>query len=102
MDAIKHHILVCCSFRTNGTPQGICSKKGAPDLLGYIEGQLVDRGLDGVQVSSTGCLKVCDRGPAMAIYPQNVWYGNVKTEDDVDAILDALENDEIAEAYRIG
>jgi (2Fe-2S) ferredoxin len=102
MDAIQNHILVCCSFRTNGTPQGICNKKGAPDLLGYIENQLADRGMEGVQVSSTGCLKVCDRGPAMVVYPQNVWYGNVKTEEDIDAILDAMEAGEIAEAYRIG
>jgi (2Fe-2S) ferredoxin len=38
----------------------------------------------------------------MVVYPQNVWYGNVKTEEDIDAILDAMEAGEIAEAYRIG
>jgi (2Fe-2S) ferredoxin len=54
-----------------------------------------------VQVSSTGCLKVCDRGPAMVIYPENIWYGNIKGEDDIDAILDALEEGGVAEELLI-
>ena len=99
MDNNQTHILVCCSFRANGTPQGGCHKKGSGDLLGYLENQLSDRGLDQVQVSSTGCLKVCDRGPAMVVYPANIWYGGVATEEDVDAILDAMEAGGIAEAY---
>lgn len=101
MDNTQTHILVCCSFRTGGTPQGICNKKGSGDLLGYLENQLADRGLDDVQVSSTGCLKVCDRGPALIVYPAGIWYGRVASEDDIDAILDAMERGEIAEAYRI-
>ena len=101
MDTTQTHILVCCSFRTGGAPQGICNKKGSGDLLGYLENQLADRGLDDVQVSSTGCLKVCDRGPALIVYPAGIWYGRVANEDDIDAILDAMEQGEIAEAYRI-
>lgn len=102
MEAPTHHILVCCSFRATGEPQGICHKKGSGDFLAYIENELVDRSLDNVQVSSTGCLKVCDRGPAMVIYPENIWYGGVESEADIDAILDALEEGTVAEDYVIG
>jgi (2Fe-2S) ferredoxin len=101
MEKPNHHILVCCSFRASGEPQGICYKKGSIDFLAYIENELIDRGLENVQVSSTGCLKVCDRGPAMVIYPENLWYGGVETEEDIDAILDALEDGEVAEDYLI-
>ena len=101
MDTSQTHILVCCSFRTGGTPQGICNKKGAGDLLGYLENELSNRGLDEVQVSSTGCLKVCDRGPAMIVYPAGIWYGGVASEGDIDVILDAMEKGEIAQAYHI-
>jgi (2Fe-2S) ferredoxin len=101
MEAPTHHILVCCSFRASGEPQGICHKKGSLNFLAYIENELIDRGLENVQVSSTGCLKVCDRGPAMVIYPENIWYGGVETEEDIDAILDALEDGGIAEDYVI-
>ena len=101
MENTQTHIMVCCSFRTNGSPQGICHKKGSGDLLGYLESQLTEHGLDDVQVSSTGCLKVCDRGPAMIVYPAGVWYGGVATEEDVDAILESMGRGEIAESYRI-
>jgi (2Fe-2S) ferredoxin len=37
----------------------------------------------------------------MIVYPAGIWYGGVGGEDDIDAILDAMERGEIAEAYRI-
>ena len=77
MQKPKHHIFVCGSFRANGAPQGVCNKKSSMQLLQYLEQELADRGLSDVVVSSTGCLKVCDRGPAMVIYPGElvVWRG---------------------------
>ena len=42
----EKHILVCASFRLGGTPQGVCQKKGSTNLLGYLEGELSDRGMD--------------------------------------------------------
>ncbi|MFP4014029.1 MAG: (2Fe-2S) ferredoxin domain-containing protein [Chitinispirillaceae bacterium] len=94
------HILVCGSFRAQGSPQGVCHKKGAISLIQYLQTELSDRGMDDVMVSMTGCLKVCDRGPAMVIYPDNVWYGGLD-ESKIDEILDALENDETVENYLI-
>ena len=99
MDKPDYHIFVCNSFRMSGEPQGICNKKGGPALMQYIEEEILDRGLDAM-ISATGCLKVCDRGPAIVIYPQNYWYGNVN-EDAIDAILDALEDGEACEEYLI-
>jgi (2Fe-2S) ferredoxin len=90
MQKPEYHILVCNSFRLTGEPQGVCNKKGAPGLLQYLEEEISDRGLDAM-VSSTGCLKVCDRGPAMVIYPQGWWYGQLD-EEGIDEILDALED----------
>ncbi len=84
----QYHILVCNSFRLSGEPQGVCNKKGAVSLLQYLEEEIVDRGLD-AQVSSTGCLKVCDRGPAMVVYPAGWWFGEM-TEEKIDEVLDAL------------
>jgi len=101
MDKPKHHILVCNSFRASGEPKGICFKKGASNFLAYIENELIDRNLDNVQVSTTGCLKVCDRGPVIVIYPENFWYGGVENEEIIDEILDALENGEAAKNYLI-
>lgn len=92
------HIMVCASFRANGMPQGACAKKNAPDLLQYLESELNDRGMTDVMVSMTGCLKVCDRGPAMIVYPEGHWYGRLD-EDAIDAILDAMPQGKVVEEY---
>ena len=89
-----------CKFRMSGTPQGVCNKKGAGSLLQYLENELSDRGMDEVSVSMTGCLKLCDKGPVMVIYPQNLWYGEV-TESKIDEVLDALEEGKPLDKYQI-
>ncbi len=40
----QYHILVCNSFRFQGEPQGVCNKKGAVDLLQYLEEEIINRG----------------------------------------------------------
>jgi (2Fe-2S) ferredoxin len=102
----KHHIFVCASFRTKGEAQGVCNRKNSTSLIQYLESELVDRGLDDVLVSSTGCLKLCglaervlpQRGPVMMIYPDNYWYGEVD-EEAIDEILDALEEGQPGKEY---
>ncbi len=100
MEKPEYHLFVCASFRADGDPKGVCHKKGSVPLLPYIENEILDRGLD-AQITSTGCMKVCDHGPVMVIQPQGLWYGQVESEDAVDEILDALEDGEIAENLRI-
>jgi len=101
MEKPKHHILVCNSFRVSGEPQGVCNKKGASGFLPYLEEEIVERGLS-AQVTACGCLKVCDRGPAMVIYPEAYWYGDIDSEEKIDQILDALEDGEAVEEFLIG
>ena len=98
MEKPAHHILVCASFRVQGTPLGACHKKDATSLLQYLQEGLNERGLNDVMVSTTGCMKVCDRGPAMIVYPEGHWYGNLN-EDAIDQILDALAEGKVAEQF---
>jgi len=100
MSIPEHQILVCASFRAAGAPQGICHKKGALGLLGYLETELSDRGLTGVSVASTGCLKFCDKGPVLVVQPENWWYGGVD-EAAIDEILDGLEAGQAPSSHRI-
>jgi (2Fe-2S) ferredoxin len=89
MQKPDHHFIVCNSFRTTGEPKGICNRKGAADLLQYLENEIVDRGINGM-ITSAGCLKVCESGPVMVLHPQGRWYGHVD-ESRIDEILDAVE-----------
>jgi (2Fe-2S) ferredoxin len=98
MQKPEKHIMVCASFRTSGNPQGACFKKDAVNLLQYLQEGLNDRGLTDVMVTTTGCLKVCDRGPAMIVYPEGTWYGNLN-EGAIDEILDAMAEGNVCEQY---
>ena len=101
MEKPKTHILVCASFRPTGDPKGKCHRKNSLDFLPYIENEIIDRGMEDVIVSSTCCLKMCDDGPVMVVYPDNTWYGKVESEDAIDEILDAIEDGEVAQDYLI-
>jgi len=96
-----HHVFVCGSFRMSGEPQGVCNKKGSMALLQYLESELSDRGMGDTVVSSTGCLKVCDRGPALVVYPENWWFGKIESEEAIDAVIDSIESGRPATAYVI-
>jgi (2Fe-2S) ferredoxin len=99
MNTPEFHILVCNSFRTDGTPKGVCNKKNAPSLLQYLEQEIAERGIDAL-VSSAGCLKQCDSGPVIVVHPGNHWYGKVD-EEKLDDILDAMEEGTVAEEHLI-
>ena len=95
----EHHLFVCNSFRLGGDPKGVCNKKGTLNLMQYLENEILDRGLDAM-VTSTGCLKICEKGPVMICQPQNAWYGEMD-EEKIDEVLDSLEEGEVCEAHQI-
>ncbi len=82
------HILVCVNDRKDER------KSCAPAHSGQIRLQLKTRikerwpGIK-IRVSQTGCLGVCEDGPNILIYPQNIWFKNVAPED-IDSILDRI------------
>ena len=93
------HFFICNSYRVAGEAKGVCNTKGAGDLLAYLETEILDRGLD-AQVSGCGCLKVCEKGPVMVLYPSGKWFAEV-SEEKLDSILDALEEGGDTSGYEI-
>ncbi len=91
----KYHFFLCNSFRANGEPQGVCNKKGAIDLLQYLQCEISDREIDAI-VSTTSCLNVCEKGPVLVVYPNALWYFEL-TEQKIDEILDAIEDNNLVE-----
>ncbi len=96
MERPNHHIFVCASFRVAGEAKGVCHRKDSTGLLQYLQGELSDRDMSDVQVSTTGCLNLCEKGPVMIIYPENHWYGEI-TEEKIDNILDRLQEGQPAD-----
>jgi (2Fe-2S) ferredoxin len=89
MSKPEHHILVCGSYRPTGA-SGVCHKKESAGLLQHFSMECQDRGLDGVLVTSTGCMNMCDNGPVIVVYPEGNWYKHATIET-AEAILDSLE-----------
>lgn len=84
----KKHIFVCTSSRPNGQQKGFCHTKSGVDVLSTFREEIEERGLGGeVFISNTGCFGLCEQGPIVVVYPENVWYGAV-TPEDVEEIMD--------------
>ncbi len=81
------HVFVCLNERP-GSPSASCHGRGASAVHTALKDLLKQRGLsDRMRANRAGCLDVCDHGPALVVYPDNVWYGSV-TPEDVPLIVD--------------
>jgi len=88
MQKPKFHIFVCTSSRPNGQQKGFCHSKTSVDVMTRFMEEIEERDIGGeVFLSNTGCFGICEKGPVVVVYPDNVWYGSV-TPADVPEILD--------------
>jgi len=70
----KKHVLVCTASH--------CSQKGANDVVGKLRLDIVRKGLDTeILINNCGTIDLCDIGPNMVIYPDNVILHGVTVKD---------------------
>jgi (2Fe-2S) ferredoxin len=80
MEPFRFHVFVCTQEKPEGVPS--CPAKGSWRTLEALQRTLKSQGLsDEVQVTTSGCLGLCDHGPMMIAYPEGVWYREVQAED---------------------
>ena len=80
MEPFRFHIFVC----TQQKPEGVasCPASGSMAVLEELDREIEVRGLrNDVQVTTCGCLGLCDEGPTMVVYPEGVWYRRVQPSD---------------------
>ena len=79
MTSVRTNILLCA-----GTG---CTASNSSLIYDEFQTSLLKYGLkDEVKVVRTGCFGLCQKGPIVAIYPDNIFYNHVKVED-VDRIV---------------
>jgi (2Fe-2S) ferredoxin len=101
MPAFTHHIFVCGNQRNCDHPRGCCDPDGNNALRNSLKAAAKEKGLGPlVRVNSAGCLEQCELGPTLVIYPQGIWYGNVKNTD-IPRIVESLANGTVLEDLRI-
>ena len=82
------HVFCCTNRRPETHRRGCCGSKGSESLANYMcrRGMATARGKS-IRINLSGCLNMCEYGPAMVIYPEGVWY-RYETEFDIKEIFD--------------
>jgi len=74
MADVRSHFLICTG--------GGCIASGALDVSKAVREEIEARGLAGeIDVVETGCLGPCVQGPVALVYPDGVFYQNIKVDD---------------------
>ncbi len=85
----EKHIFICTNQRPPDNPKGCCAAKNSEAIAAKFKEELHKRGLKGkMRANKAGCLDMCELGPTVVVYPEGVWYKQVKLED-VEEIIDA-------------
>ena len=89
-DASRPRITVC-----GGT---VCLALASGEVGAALEQALELQGMQAsVEMKTTGCPGLCDRGPLVTIYPQGIFYTKVIPEDCSEIISQTVKNGEIIE-----
>ena len=98
MPSFERHVFVCVNERPPESPKGSCKARGGEAVRDLLKKELAARGLKHqVRANNAGCLDQCERGVAVVVYPEQVWYGNVTTADVAEIIERHLVGGEVVE-----
>ena len=84
----KRHIFFCTHQTDDGAP--CCNQHGAKRMHKYAKQRLKEMGLHApgeYRANKASCMGRCAEGPVIAVYPDNIWYTYVDS-DDIDEIID--------------
>ena len=80
MEPFRFHLFVCTQQKPEGVPS--CPVNGSIAVLNALDREIQACGFGGdVQLTTCGCMGLCDEGPVMVVYPEGVWYRRVQTSD---------------------
>jgi (2Fe-2S) ferredoxin/SAM-dependent methyltransferase len=80
MEPFRIHLFVCTQPKPEGVPS--CPGSGSLAVLDALDREIQARGLaNDVQLTTCGCMGLCDEGPMMVVYPAGVWYRRVQPSD---------------------
>ena len=80
MEPFRFHLFVCTQQKPEGVP--CCPANGSFVVLDALDREIQARGLNqDAQLTTCGCMGLCDEGPVLVVYPAGVWYRRVRPSD---------------------
>jgi NADP-reducing hydrogenase subunit HndC len=80
MEPFKYHVFICTQQKPPGVPG--CTASGSEKVLEALRAEVAAAGLgDEVQITTSGSVGLCERGPNLIVYPDGYWYSSVTVED---------------------
>jgi len=80
MEPFRFHLFVCTQQKPEGIPS--CTVSASSAVLEAFDNEVQARGLDAeVQLTTCGCMGLCDEAPVMVVYPEGVWYRRVQVSN---------------------
>jgi (2Fe-2S) ferredoxin len=90
----ERHLLACTGNH--------CNQKGAANVINRLRFELMRRKMnDRILLNTCGTIDLCDIGPNLVIYPDNIVYSNI-TEADIPDIVTYLEGGPVIERLLTG
>lgn len=95
-------IIFVCTNRREPGERVCCAGGGGCELRDKLKNMVKQRRLRSkIRVSQSGCMDLCEHGPNIMIFPDNIWLAHVE-DSDLDAILDAVSRSvETGEPLRV-
>lgn len=74
-------IVFVCTNRREGNAV-CCSRGGSEPIRDALKRYVKENHLQGkVRVSQSGCMDLCSQGPNVMVFPDGIWYKDVRMED---------------------